>query len=581
MKDNNTDFEDDADKTSNKRNQRYYTNLEEIPKLEWELAKKREQVIRPLVLVEKCTTKQARAAAAELGLSTRQIYNLIQSYRASGEKFVSLLKGKSSGGKGKGRLQKKQEIIIQATIEEVFLSKQRLRASVVIEEVKRRCSYGDIKPPSENAIRTRISQLHDYDVLSKRYGTKIAKTQTSAVSGKYPEQPYPLAAVQIDHTPVDVIIVDEIYRLPIGRPYLTVAIDVYSRCIAGFCLSLEAPSATTVGLCLVHMIFPKDNWLAERKIKTTWQIWGKPNGLYVDNASEFHSIALQRGCEAHGIKLDYRPLGQPHFGGIVERVIGTMMDLIHRLPGTTFSNVKERANYPSEKKAQLTLSELESWLTIAIVDYYHQKKHRQLGCPPIIMYEKGIAEKKIKMREKHQKNLENPQAFLLDFLPVHWRLLGRDGFTLDRITYFSNNLKPLIARRKKWGKLLLRRDPRDISRIYVLHPETNEYLEIPCRALNHQIITLWEHKACLQHLKQQGESQIDEKKIFKALEEMQEVTRQAAAKSRAARRKLSRVSNAKILQPMQQASIDSLIEEENVKEREPIVITEFQEIEEW
>jgi putative transposase len=157
--------------------------------------------------------------------------------------------------------------------------------------------------------------------------------------------------VQIDHTPVDVIIVDEIYRLPIGRPYLTVAIDVYSRCIAGFCLSLEAPSATTVGLCLVHMVFPKDNWLAERKIKTTWQIWGKPDGLYVDNATEFHSVALQRGCEAHGIKLDYRPLGQPHFGGIVERVIGTMMDLIHRLPGTTFSNVKERENYPSEKKA--------------------------------------------------------------------------------------------------------------------------------------------------------------------------------------------------------------------------------------
>jgi putative transposase len=172
LKNNNTDFEDDVDKTPSQIAKRAYANLEEIPKLEWELAKKREQIIRPLVLVEKCTAKQARAAAAELGLSTRQIYNLIQSHRASGEKFVSLLKGKSSGGKGKGRLQNKQEKIIQATIEEVFLSKQRLRASVVIEEVKRRCSYADIKPPSDNAIRTRISQLHDYEVLINATGQK-------------------------------------------------------------------------------------------------------------------------------------------------------------------------------------------------------------------------------------------------------------------------------------------------------------------------------------------------------------------------------------------------------------------------
>ena len=59
---------------------------------------------------------------------------------------------------------------------------------------------------------------------------------------------YPLSVVQIDHTLVDIILVDPIDRLPIGRPYLTIAIDVYSRCIAGFILSLEAPSATWTGV---------------------------------------------------------------------------------------------------------------------------------------------------------------------------------------------------------------------------------------------------------------------------------------------------------------------------------------------
>ena len=41
-------------------------------------------------------------------------------------------------------------------------------------------------------------------------------------------------------------------------------------------------------------------------------------------AIEFKSEALARGCEQHGIKQSYRPAGQPHFGGIIERLIGTI-----------------------------------------------------------------------------------------------------------------------------------------------------------------------------------------------------------------------------------------------------------------
>jgi len=38
-----------------------------------------------------------------------------------------------------------------------------------------------------------------------------------------------LEQLQIDHTGIDLIVVDERERQPIGRPCLTVAIDVYSR----------------------------------------------------------------------------------------------------------------------------------------------------------------------------------------------------------------------------------------------------------------------------------------------------------------------------------------------------------------
>lgn len=97
---------------------------------------------------------------------------------------------------------------------------------------------------------------------------------------------------------------------------------------------------------------------------------GKPQALYVDNAREFKSEALRRGCEQHGIAVDYRPLGRPHYGGIVERIIGTVMEQVHELPGTTFSNPAERGAYDAEKMAALTVAELERWLVLAVATYH-------------------------------------------------------------------------------------------------------------------------------------------------------------------------------------------------------------------
>lgn len=110
----------------------------------------------------------------------------------------------------------------------------------------------------------------------------------------------------------------------------------------GLVVTLEAPSATSVGLCLAHAACDKRPWLERLAVEAVWPMGGKPRALYVDNAAEFKSEALRRGCDEHGVKLRYRPLGQPHFGGIVERLIGTMMELVHELPGTTFSSAADR-----------------------------------------------------------------------------------------------------------------------------------------------------------------------------------------------------------------------------------------------
>jgi putative transposase len=241
---------------------------------------------------------------------------------------------------------------------------------------------------------------------------------------------------------VDLIVVDTYQRLPIGRPYLTVAIDVFSRCIAGMCLTLDPPSATSVGLCLTHAAMPKEAWLERIGAAASWPIAGKPQRLYVDNAKEFHSEALRKCCEQHGIALTYRPVARPHFGGVVERVLGTLMAMVHQLPGTTFSNIQARGTYDAEGMATLTLAELETWLALAIAGKYHQEIHATLHQSPLQRFTMGLTTPPAPLSE--------PKTFLVDFLPLVRRRIQRRGFVIDHIAYFSDALRPGLphARRR-------------------------------------------------------------------------------------------------------------------------------------
>lgn len=520
------------------------TDLTLISDEDWKVAEQREAILSPLADKPKCSLKEAQYAAMKLNISWRQVYNLIKRYRDYDHQILALLPQQPTGGKGRSRLTATVEQIIQNAIEDRYLTTQQIKISLVVEEIIKDCVRVGIKPPSERTIRRRIDVLSDKLIEEQRRRfCRHASAQRKVVFHSFPEAKLPHQIWQIDHTPVDIIVVDETFRKPIGRPYLTVAIDIFSRCIAGFCLTLEHPSSVSVGLCLTHGVFAKEKWLAERDIKTSWSIWGKPLCIHVDNAKEFHSVALKRGCEVHGIKIEYRPRGMPHYGGIVERVIGTFMQLVHSLPGTTFSNIKERGNYPSEKKAVLTMQELEYWLTIAITDYYHQKLHSGIKLPPIEKYTSAIIGTKEKPGMGYPSKIHNTKAFLIDFLPTATRTLQRHGFMLDHITYCSPALSPLIAERKKHPSFLIRRDPRDLSHIYILEPHSKRYLEIPYRNLSRPTVTLWEHKRAIAWLNNKGICKVNETLIFQAIDRMRELIKAASNKTKSARKQRAKTES--------------------------------------
>ena len=508
----------------------------------WERARRRAEIIGPLAVLEAVGHRAVDAAARALGLSRRQVYVLIRRARQGSGLVTDLAPGRSGGGKGKGRLPEPVERIIRELLQKRFLTKQKRSVAALHREVARACKAQRLRVPARNTVALRIANLDPLKTTRRRQGQDASRDLQSA-GGVPPAVTAPLEQVQIDHTVIDLIVVDERDREPIGRPYLTIAIDVFTRCVLGMVVTLEAPSAVSVGLSLAHVACDKRPWLEGLNVEVDWPMSGKPKQLYLDNAAEFKSEALRRGCEQHGIQLDYRPLGQPHYGGIVERIIGTAMQMIHdELPGTTFSNPEQRGAYTSEKLAALTLRELERWLVLAVATY-HGSVHSGLLQPPAARWAEAVE------RIGTPPVVTRATAFLVDFLPVIRRTLTRTGFVIDHIHYYADALKPWIARRDRLPPFLIRRDPRDISRIWVLEPEGQHYLEIPYRSLSHPAVTLWEQRQALARLRQVGREQVDESALFRMIQQMREIVTTAQRATRKARRDADRRQHLKASAP--------------------------------
>lgn len=509
-------------------------DLADVPAADWHKAQRRFEVIRSLAQKPERSRSDAEAAAEMIGCSTSFVYRLLSRYLADA-RVTSLLPGRRGRRQGQLFLPAEVDEIVQTTIDEFFLDRQRPRMSDLVIEVQRRCRTLGFAKPSRRAISLRVDQRSSAQIIGSRFGRKAARDRFGPATGSL-TAPWPLALVQIDHTLVDVIAVDSITRQPIQRPWLTIAIDVHSRCVAGFHLALEPPSDTSVALCIAHAALPKAGWLMARNIAGDWPVEGIPEQLHLDNAKEFHSEALRRGCEQYGIAIDYRPVRTPHYGGHIERLIGTVMGKVHLLPGTTFSDVRAKGDWKPEDTAAMTLDEIECWLGHAIVGVYHFDLHRGIATTPVAAWQRGILGDGQAAGRGSPTRVDDPRRFLLDFLPMERRLVRREGVFLHSIGYWSDVLRTWIGEQER---MIVRYDPRDLSRVHLLAPD-GCYYDLTYRDLRRPPISLWEHRLALKRLREEGRAQVDEDAIFTAIDAMRGIAERASTATKTARRQQER-----------------------------------------
>ena len=424
-------------------------------------------VLRPLGTMP-LTRGQALVASRLLNVHWTHVYRLRRRFLAS--PVVSSVVPAKKGRKPGHRLDPEVESMVQAALH-LWLPKQRQLAHPLLDlcrEIGRHCKAACAAQPSRNTVAKRWALYREEQeaLLAKDPSAQKAPGNFSAKAL--------LDIVQIDHTQADAFVVDPWFRRSIGRPWLTLAIDIASRCVVGFYVGMERPNAGTVALLLSRIALPKVTWLEALGAQAQWPMQGIPKILHLDNAAEFKSKALRAGCAQYGIDLMYRPVGRPHFGGHIERLNRTLMQRLKGLPGTTGNSVEGRKEKKPEERAALTLQEFERWLAVEIGMRYHHSEHRGLmGATPASAWE---TLNEARPPRQLRSGSEEAWNWLVHFMPLTHRTVQGDGVTIFHIRYWHPIFAAWRVARKK---VLVRYHPEDLSRIFV-STHGRQYIEARC-----------------------------------------------------------------------------------------------------
>jgi putative transposase len=237
-------------------NERQWALVRDSTRSEWKQARRRERVLRNFILRDRESSEGIEFACKALDLSRRTIYRLLANYRAAAQTTTLFHKHRGTPAASR-RLSATREAIAMRCIEQRFLRRPRATVALLMEEVERQCRVAGVKAVSRKAIDSRIAPLDPRLVTSRRHGSKAARTAFGPVGGQY-DVTAPLDVMQIDHTRVDAIVVSEVTRKPLGRPWITLGIDVASRIVMGMFISFDAPSVTSVCLALTDACLPKN-----------------------------------------------------------------------------------------------------------------------------------------------------------------------------------------------------------------------------------------------------------------------------------------------------------------------------------
>jgi putative transposase len=440
------------------------------------------------------------------------------------------------GGPGQTRLDPEVEQIVQAVLAECArVRKHRTPDEVytlilnrVAEANRTRPPEAALAPPSLATHYRRLEQAGMEAILRRKPGRSQQQARSDVTPG--PQVTRILERVEIDHTPLDLFVVDFEDRLPIGRPTLTLATDGYSKMPFGFDVSFQPASYLTVMRCLRHGILPKPDCQQRYGTTNPFPVYGLPETLVVDRGREFVGNSLIDALGMLGIIREVMPGRTPWYKGSIERFFRTHnQGLLEGMPGYTFGSVFARADYDPQRDACISLKAFYQMLHIFLLDVYAQDWHEGIQDVPARRWEASLREGMLPCLYHDAEELR------IILCASEERTLTRQGIEWETLIYYS----PEVARLRAalpGGRVRFRYDPDDLGEIYLCDPQVGGgWLTLP--AVNQAYargLSLYKHRVIRQAVLAEKRS-VDIYALAEAKARLQELVAQEFMQTRKAR----------------------------------------------
>jgi putative transposase len=424
---------------------------------------------------------------------------------------------------------KVQEFVSEATAAAFAASPQanvpgiHTRLVAKIKEFNRCSPIEQLKSPSERTLYRMLGRLDAFDIAVLKEGRRLAGNRFR-IAGAGVLTTHILQRAEIDHTPLDLFLIDELTWLPLGRPTLTVILDHYSRMPLSYYLSFGSPSVAAVMGALRHALLPKQpaaQVLSAVKTNHAWVCYGIPDVAALDNGLEFLSQDLEGVAFDLGIHLLFCPKKSPWFKGRIERYLKTINYFFaHQMPGTSFSRFDKRGDYDPQKHAILTLAEFKQFFEKWILDIYSQSIHEGIGTTPWAKWHDGLNQRQPTL-PADVRTLQRRIGHVTE------RSLRRDGIQLNGIRYNSGAVADLL---RIWGegvKVRVVFDSENLGEIQIWPPETQTSVAIA--AVDYAYangLTLTQNKLIQTQLREQGRAAVNKDELQAAKHELAQAVAQ-------------------------------------------------------
>jgi putative transposase len=341
---------------------------------------------------------------------------------------------------------------------------------------------------SERTIYREIDKLDKFDVAVARHGMTRARAEFR-YSQHTPVAMFPLQRAEVDHTLLNIYVIDDRLGIPLGRPWLTLVIDRFSSYILGFYVSFSGPSVQSALGAVKCAIKPKDELVAA--VGGTTHAWLAEGiaALYVfDNGLEFQS-PLFRAFVEHALRAEYLfcAVRRPWLKPSVERALHEINQALPRAgyvhPPAGWSDFDPR------KHAAVTFSQLCRAIVRWVCDIYPlEMRKRTLTCP----YDKFL----------DGLSFAPVPSFHTDLSQLDWVFgvrrsctVGREGVQYQYLHYQSEELIEIFKRQGPSVRTVFSQNPENLGSIYVQDPRSQAWIHVPSTRPDYaEGLSLYQHR---------------------------------------------------------------------------------------